>query len=402
MTRAEGGTRWRCTKLLHRRDGPPRLRNVAGAPPEARHASALELFFDVVFVVAVTELAAVLVDDPTPAGLRYVALFVPVWWAWVGYTFYADRFDGDDATHRLTVIAAMLAVVGLAAAVPDAFSEHGSVLFVLSYVAVRGLLILLYARAHWHVPEARPLTRRYLAAFTCGAGVWLGSLLAEPPGRFWIWGVGMVIELLPPLVFTRVIASLPFHLSHIPERFGLFTIIVLGESIALGALGIVGSEPTLRAGMIWACGLLIAAAQWWLYFDCFDHRPLRQWRLTGQAYLYGHLLIFAGITASGGATLLALRSSLGHGSLNAGAMWTLCGGVAAFLLGAGFIHYMATAPRGDRRAWSRLGLGTAVLAFAAVPHGLPAIAVQTLLLAVLAAQVAFEITLIRSYVTYDD
>ncbi|MGH3615953.1 MAG: low temperature requirement protein A, partial [Pseudonocardia sp.] len=375
--------------------GRPRLRNVAGAPAPERHASTLELFFDMVFVVAVAELADLLVHHPSPAGLaHYVALFVPVWWAWVGYTFYADRFDGDDLTHRGTMIAAMLAVVALAATIPDAFSEHGSIRFVLSYLAVRVLLILLYIRAHRHVPEARPLTGRYLVVFASGAGLWLASLLVEPPDRFWLWGAGMLVELLPPLVFTRVITSLPFHLSHIPERFGLFTIIVLGESVALGALGIAGHDPTPLAGVVWTGGLLIAAAQWWLYFDCLDHRPLRRWRLTGQAYLYGHLLIFAGITASGAATLLALESGVDAGPLDAATLWMLCGGIAAFLLGAGFIHYVATAPRGDPQAWTRLGLGAAVLAFAALLPGLPVIAVEAVLLAGLVAQVAFELTLL--------
>jgi low temperature requirement protein LtrA len=284
--------RWRGGRPRDRGSARPRLRNVAGAATEERHASALELFFDMVFVVAVAELAAALLADPTPGGLvRYLALFVPVWWAWVGFTFYADRFDSDDAVHRVLMIGAMLAVVALATTIPAAFTEAGSARLVWGYVAVRGLLILLYLRAHRHLPAARALTGRYLVAFVVGAAVWAGSLLVAPPWRYAVWAVGMLLELLPPVVFSPAVTALPYHLSHIPERFGLFTIIVLGESVALGAVGAVGAivgagqAVPLGAGALWAGGLLVTAAQWWLYFDCLDHTPLRRWRLTGQTYL---------------------------------------------------------------------------------------------------------------------
>ncbi len=210
----------------------PRLRTAPGGNGTPRHATAFELFFDLVFVVAVAELADALLHHPTAAGLgRYVALFVPVWWAWVGYTFYADRFDNDDAVQRLLMVAAMLAVASLAVAIPDAFADaRGSAVFASSYVAVRALLVALYARAHWLVPEGRPLTARYLTGFVTGAALWLASLAVAPPGRYALWAAGLAVELATPLLSAAAIARVPFHGSHIPERFGLFTLIVLGEA----------------------------------------------------------------------------------------------------------------------------------------------------------------------------
>jgi low temperature requirement protein LtrA len=392
----------------------PRLRTAPGEPGTGtpRHATTFELFFDLVFVVAVAELADALLHHPTAAGLgRYVALFVPVWWAWVGYTFYADRFDNDDAVQRLLMVAAMLAVASLAVAIPDAFRDaRGSAQFASSYVAVRALLIALYLRAHWLVPEGRPLTARYITGFVAGATLWLGSLALPPPARYALWAAGLAIELATPLLSASAIARVPFHGSHIPERFGLFTLIVLGEAVALGALGIGQTRLVAAGGLVAGGAFLVVTAQWWLYFECVDTSPLRQWRRTGQAYVYGHLLVFASLAATGVGGLLATRAagrgggaagaggagraSGGAGALAAGERWVLCLGVAGFLVAVGLIHLVNTPPRGDVRAWTRLGLAAAIVLLAAGGGGLGPVAIVVLLLAGLCAQVAGELMLI--------
>jgi low temperature requirement protein LtrA len=143
---------------------PPRLRT-----DEERSASWLELFFDLVFVVAIAQLALALADDLSPVGFtRFLLLFVPVWWSWVGYTNYADRFDTDDPVFRAMMIFGMLAMAVLAVSVPDAFSG-GSEAFALSYVAVRVLLILLYERARRNVPAARALISVTMGVFVFGS-----------------------------------------------------------------------------------------------------------------------------------------------------------------------------------------------------------------------------------------
>ena len=142
---------------------------------ESRHASALELFFDLVLAVAIAALGELLALDTSLRGfLRYGALFVPVWWAWVGYTFYADRFETDDLIYRLLVLLAMLAIAGIALNTSLAFSSlSASRVLAASYVGVRLILLLLYARAYRHEPRARPLCGSYLVGFSIGAAFWL-------------------------------------------------------------------------------------------------------------------------------------------------------------------------------------------------------------------------------------
>jgi low temperature requirement protein LtrA len=388
---------------------PPRLRNAGGEATE-RRASALELFFDLVFVVAVAELTDTLLHEPTGLGLlHYCALFLPIWWAWVGYTFFADRFDNDDLVHRTVMLAAMLAVSSLAEAVPDAFaSPAGSIRFAVSYVAVRVLLLVQYARVHACIPVARPLTGRYLVGFGAGAAIWLASVFVPEPARYACWAAGLVVELATPMASASAIKRVPFHTSHIPERFGLFVLIVLGESVTLDALGIASDRLDLMATLIIIAGFLIAAGLWWLYFDCVDPSPMRRWRWTGQAYVYGHAVVFAAIPASGAGVLLASRMAAGYhpqeGALETAvadpavllteARWALCGGIAAFLFAIGAIHLVNTAPRGDLRVWSRVALGTAATLLAVFGAGLPPLAVEAALIVGLAAEIVLEVRLI--------
>ncbi len=162
---------------------PPRLRTVESTGEE-RHASWGELFFDLVFVAAIAELAHNLGGDLSAGGfLRFVALFVPIWWMWVGYTFYDDRFDTDDAVYRLLMLTGMLAIAALAVTVHDALSG-GSAAFAIAYIAARLVLIVQYVRAYRHVPAARALCVRYIIAFSGGVAVWAISLLFAPPTRY--------------------------------------------------------------------------------------------------------------------------------------------------------------------------------------------------------------------------
>lgn len=142
----------------------PRLRTGQEAESE-RHASWLELFYDLVFVAAVSQLATSLSGDYSWLGmLRFSALFIPVWWAWVGHTFYLTRFDTDDLGHRLMTMAEMAAAASLAVHVPAALGAS-SAGFALSYAAVRFILVAEYLRAWHHIPAVRPLTGRYAAGF---------------------------------------------------------------------------------------------------------------------------------------------------------------------------------------------------------------------------------------------
>jgi low temperature requirement protein LtrA len=215
----------------------PRLRSLENSDRE-RHASWLELFFDLVFVLAVAQVAYSFSHDLTISGaLRYSAVFAFVWWAWVGYAFYANRFESEEALYRLLMFAGMLGIAALAMSVRGAFTPEGAAAFTLSYIAVRAVLIILYARAAYYVPLAREFCVRYILGFSFGAALWLSSLLFAAPFRYWLWAAGFVSELLTPFINNRIINRTPFDTSHMPERFGLFTIIVLGEAVIGAATG---------------------------------------------------------------------------------------------------------------------------------------------------------------------
>jgi low temperature requirement protein LtrA len=321
--------------------------------------------------------------------LHFAGLFVPVWWAWVGHTFYADRFESDDVLYRLLVLAAMLAVAGVALNTPTAFtSPAASLRLSMSYLGVRVILVALYLRAYRSEPLARPLCSRYAVGFSIGAAFWLASVFVSPPGRYWLWAAGLVVELATPLLSASAITRVPFHASHIPERFGSFTIVVLGETVVLAATG-VNATLHLRAGVIAVMGFLIATAEWWIYFDFVDTSQMRRGLVAGQTYIYGHLLIFMGITATGAGVLLAIRDA-SRSSLTGAERTAVCAGVAAFLLALGVIHLVNTRSLRNAAVASRLGVGGAALGVALVGSRLAPVVTVGLVLTLLVIQIVLE------------
>jgi low temperature requirement protein LtrA len=347
---------------------PPRLRTLEADQGE-RHATWLELFFDLVFVISIAEVAHTLEDYRTLADFVGTAgLFVAVWWAWVGYTVYADRFDTDDLPHRALVLAGMLAVIAMALSVHGAL-HGGSARFALSFVAVRGIVLVLNARARRHAVPARPLLNLYLGAFSTGAALWLVSVLVPEPARYVLWGVALVLELSAPWVGRREIVKAPLHDSHLVERFGLFTLIVLGESVvrvAQGAADVDWTAATLAAA---GAGFLVVAGLWWLYFDRLDEAAVRS-VLRGLIWNYGHLPLLAGLVAVAVGTEYAIREAA-TGQLERSTTAALGGGAALYLLSTVVIG-LAVRRGSDRRLPLWLGAAAASLAIGVGwPLGLP-------------------------------
>ncbi len=216
---------------------PPRLRTLS--EEGERHASWLELFFDLVFVVAITELSSQLVIDHSAGGfLRFAALFIPVFVAWQGYMAYATRFDTDDLAFRVAYFAAMLSIAAMAVLIHDVARGKHSAGFAVAYVILRSIMLALYGRAWRTVPEARPLIRFYGGGYALGAAFWLVSLAFETPWRYGVWVAAQVLELSLPPLSTRLHRRIPTSASHLPERWALFTLIVLGESVVAVAIAI--------------------------------------------------------------------------------------------------------------------------------------------------------------------
>jgi low temperature requirement protein LtrA len=347
---------------------PPQLRTLDDQGE--RHATWLELFFDLVFVISIAEVAHTLEDYRTLADfLGTAGLFVAVWWAWVGYTVYADRFDTDDVAHRVLVLAGMLAVIAMALSVHDAL-HGGSARFALAFVAVRGIVLLLNARARRHAAPARPLLNLFLAAFSTGAALWLLSVFVPEPARYVLWGVALVIELSAPWVGRRQIVKAPVHTSHLVERFGLFTLIVLGESVVRVAQGAADVDDWTTATLAAAGGgFLIVAGLWWLYFDRLDEVAVRS-VLRGLVWNYTHLPLLAGLVSVAVGTEYAIRDAAG-GQLERSTTAALGGGTALYLLSTVVIG-LAVRRGSDRRLSLWLGSAAVCLAVGLVwPLGLP-------------------------------
>lgn len=350
---------------------PPRLR-TAEEGEEERRATWLELFYDLVFVAAIAEVAHYLDEDISLSEfLGYILLFVPIWWSWVGATFYATRFDTDDLGHRLLTLLQMAAIAVLAVKVNEGLSNSADD-FALSYVAVRGILIFQYLVAGYFVPTARGLTNRYSIWFGIGALIWLASVFVPIPVKFGLWIAGLIVDFSTPLKAGNLVAKIPPSFSHIPERLGLFTIVVLGEAV----ISVVRAVADLKWGILSAAvallGLAIAFSLWWIYFDSVDGSPLRSMGVgkmnVGLLWLYAHLPLAFGIAATGVGVKHLIKSAK-TGILLVNDRWLFCGSVAICLVSLALIHLITSTLGTMRRrkvlAAYRLGSAAFILVLAA-------------------------------------
>lgn len=283
---------------------PPRLRLFE----DDRRVVWLELLFDLVFVVAVAELAGLLHHVSIASIAEYLALFTVVWWVWVGFTLYANRFGADGAGHRLLAAGTMLAVAGMAAAVGD-LDTRGE-LFALSYVGARALLIAAYVRIARHIDAARDLARTYATGFTISAAIWLASVGWDGSARYTMWAVAAVIDIVTPQLALRHQRRLPPQPQHLPERFGLFVVIVVGEVVA---------------------GIVAAVSFTWLYFDRIEQYRVLDNQVARLVWIYSHLPLAASVAAFGvGVEHVMVHPGGGTGwALLAGALGVALGCLAA-------------------------------------------------------------------------
>jgi low temperature requirement protein LtrA len=329
---------------------PPRLRIGEGVEGE-RHATWLELFYDLLFAAVVAQLTFELSQDLSGFGiLSFVVLCVPVWWAWVGQSFYATRFDTDDPGHRLFIIAQMFAVAGMAVNV-HAGLGRGSAGFALSYAVVRLILVGEYVGAHIFVPAARALTKRFALGFGAAAALWLVSAWVPAPARFYLWGLGLLIDFATPLSAGKLHSQLAPHASHLPERFALFILIVMGETIAGVVMGLTKHAWDIQSGFAAGLGLIGFFSLWWIYFDHIDGAAIRAARAQGriwlyQGWLYAHLPLVIGLAASAVGAQYAVASPQDL-VLPPDKRWLLCGAVALVALSISCIQLIIDLSRSE-------------------------------------------------------
>src|ERR687896_722520 len=352
----------------------------------------LELFFDLVFVFAMTQVTSRLADDATWGGvLRGMLVLAALWWAWATYAWLTSAMDVDEGGVRLTMLAATGAMLFVALAVPGAFGDD-AVLFGAAYLFVRVLHLVLSAIVARDDPDRRGALLRFAPTAIFGALLLVLAGFLEGDERIVVWVIALAIDYLGPVV-VGVGGGWRVAPEHFAERHGLIILIALGESII--AIG-VGAGFELVTGVIVgaALGIVVVSALWWLYFDVaaiFARRRLMQatglelHRLALHSYSYLHLPMVAGIVLFA----LGLKTTLGHvgEELETVPAVGLCGGAALYLLG-----HIAFLFRTTGRVFRRRTVGAIVL-LALVPAAvaIPALVALALVSAACSLVVAYEV-----------
>ncbi|MEU9303417.1 low temperature requirement protein A [Streptomyces sp. NPDC048269] len=351
----------------------PQSEPGAGARPgvaahPGRHANWLELFFDLVFVALAAQLSHGLHGDP---GLRdfavFLALYFPPWWLWVNLTVSSNLFVDNSPRRRLLMLFAMLCIAVMAAAVPEADTDRGSV-YALGYAGTRLVLLGLWWPATRY-PEPDRIPRWRPLSYCLASGLlWAGSAAVPAPWQYVVWA-GLIAGEMALLLTSRG-RGVPGSLDtgHIVERVGLFVIIVLGESV----IALVTSADhvwTLRAGLVGVLGFVLLATLWWSYFD-FGSTSAELMLGSAQgrdAYLLArdvggflHFFVTAGVLCMAGGLATAVEEA-DHAHLPTGAAWALGGGLALYHAAHAAIALRFHRPPGSVAVWAVPGIGIPLL-----------------------------------------
>ena len=348
-----------------------RFRNRAvtrGDEEGERVSSNLELIFDLIYVVAVArsvaafhhELAA---DHPGHAVVVFATTFFALWWSWMGFTWFANAHDADSVTDRLLTFVQMAGALIIAAGIPQAVDNEDFGVVVVGYLVARVGLVTAWLRVARDQPESRARALRYASGLAAVQVLWV-LRVALPDGLLGVsFAVLVVIELAIPVWASFSTGPLPIHTGHIAERYGLFTIILLGESVAAAVGGFElaydhgGLTPSLVALAL--CALVLAFGCWWLYFDHPGH--LDPTRTTAFRWGYLHLLVFVSLATLGGglADAFELLSDDVHTSPRTAALAVTLP-VAGFLCGLVVLMAVNRVRVADVRILPKLA-GTAVI-----------------------------------------
>ena len=346
-----------------------------------RASTPLELLFDLCFVVAVAQAAARLGHalaggQAAGAVLGYLLVFFAIWWAWMNFTWFASAYDSDDVPYRLLTLLQIAGVLLLAAGVPAAFEARDFAVVTAGYVLMRVAMVTQWLRVAHDDPAGRRVALRYATGVTACQSGWLALLAAPqpwPPPGFVLLAAA---ELAVPIWAEHPGPRIAWHPGHIAERYGLFTLIVLGESVlaATNTVQAAIAAGGLSAGLVAvaAGGLLLIFALWWSYFDRSAVEGLR--RSAGSAFRwgYGHLLVFACLAAVGAGLQVAAQTVQHHASLQPrGAALALAVPTALYLATIGMLHTLVNRHLGERPAARYAAAAVLVVLAAAATPPLP-------------------------------
>jgi low temperature requirement protein LtrA len=342
---------------------------MAPRDPEESHrvSTPLELFFDLTFVVAVAQAAASLhhglVEGHAGHALvGFPLVFFGIWWAWMNFSWFASAYDTDDALYRLAVFVQVAGVLILAAGTPRAFDHHDFGAMTAGYVVMRLGMVALWLRAAACDEGGRRRTaERYALGIAVLQVAWVARL-ALPDSVFVPGFVVLAIGEMAVPMWAEMTSRTTWHPHHIAERYGLFTIIVLGESLVAATMAVQvaldGDTPFGDLVGVVIGGLLLVCSMWWLYFDMPAAQGIERARrafdeqLSGAfAWGYGHYVVFASAAATGAGLAVAVDQSTGHSELEdwqAGLALTVP--VCLYVIAVALIHFRHK-PASRLRTW---------------------------------------------------
>jgi low temperature requirement protein LtrA len=355
-----------------------------------RISTPLELLFDLCFVVAIAQAGArlhhgIAEGHASHAALGYAVVFFAIWWAWMNFTWFASAYDTDDVPYRLLVLVQIAGVLVLAAGVARGLDGLDFRAIVAGYVLMRVGMVAQWLRAARSHPEGRRTALRYAGGLVLLQVLWLGMLLLPRALHVPTWLALAAGELAVPVWAERA-ARTPWHPHHISERYGLMTLIVLGESILAATVAVQAAmEAGAAAGRLLAIaggGLLVIFSMWWLYFGESAHERLRG-RREAFVWGYGHLVIFAAAAAVGAGLAVAADHAAGRSHISqAAASAAVIVPVSLYLLALWAVHLRHDRATGWRR-YACPALAALLPAAIALPAGIVVVGVALAALVVL-------------------
>jgi low temperature requirement protein LtrA len=373
----------------------PLLEEPTGVEEE-RKTSYLELFFDLVFVFAFTQVTALILEDTSVQGfLRSALVLAMVWWAWSAYAWMTNAIDIENVVTRLIVFAAMASGFFMALAVPDAFQDEAA-WFAVAYFVVRVLNSALYAWGVRGVPGQLAAVLRLSPWFVLAAVVALVGGFVDADYRAWVWLASLAIDVVGTLTVAR--EDWRVSASHFAERFALIVIIALGESIVAIGIATSGLERDATYALSVTVAFAGVAALWWAYFDFVAVAAERSLRLASRAargplardvFTYFHYPVVLGIILYA----VAAKKTLEHplDPLSDAGRWALGLGIAVFLVGFALMRFRVV----RRIAWERLAAAVVALVLAVALDGTDAVVTLGVVIIVLMLSVAVEAARLR-------
>ncbi len=379
-----------------------------------RKVNWLELFYDLIYVATLIQLGNALSANigqaPLAALLGFAALFWPLWYTWTGFTFFSNRFIVDDFLHRLMIFVQMFCVGAVAIVIPQVL-EGEPLLFSLHYAAARWVLVLLYLRSYLQVPEARDIARIFSGGFAVGAVMWTVSAFLPFQWAVVLWGVAMVWDVVVPLTpkANELAQERPLDILHFSERYGLLTLIVLGESFVkvlgqlsshwhvvspTGEVTFVPDGVTTPDAVMCAMALSITCSIWWIYFDDVAGSRIKRRRMASIVWIYAHLPMMAAVTATGVAIKkVVLLDPMAMTNPKYG--WFLCGALALVFLSVGVIDAVTERRQAELSDRARVNMrfcsALVLLALASTASFLPVWAFTGIVSLVCVLQVVFDL-----------